>query len=84
MTKVFGAGVLAGAYKGGGEYRTLLTHAVSDERVVEGRLKRERGEAFCNRKLDLVDPFGWEPADTINCPKCLEIVKKKLSSGHTT
>jgi hypothetical protein len=77
MTKVFGAGVLAGAYKGGGLERTLLVHAVSDEPVSEGRLKRNAGEAFCNRKLDLVDPFGWGPADTINCPKCLEIVQKK-------
>ena len=79
MTKVFGAGVLAGAYKGKGLDRTLLTHAVSDEPVREGRLKREAGEAFCKRSLDLVDAMAWEPASAITCPQCLEIVRKKTA-----
>jgi hypothetical protein len=81
MTKVFAAGVLAGAYKGGGLERTLLQHAVSDEPVREGRLKREPGEAFCDRKLDLVDSVMWEPSIAVTCPKCIEIVRKKTAKG---
>ena len=81
MTKVFGAGVLAGAYKAGVE-GTLLIHAVSDERVAEGRLKREPGEAFCKRTLDLVDSMAWEASDAVTCPKCIEIVKRILARSN--
>lgn len=71
------AGVLGGAYKGAdiGE-RETLHHAVSDRDVVIGRLKRRSGDAFCNPRLNLADSMVWEDKSRIDCPRCLEIVKR--------
>ncbi len=74
---IAGAGVLAAAYKGKDiSERALLVHAVCDEAFVDGRLHREAGEAFCNRKLDLVDAGGWQPTAEITCPRCAEILAR--------
>lgn len=74
---IAGAGVLAAAYRGKDlSQRALLVHAVSDKAVVLGRLRREAGEAFCNRKLDLVDEGGWQPAADVTCPKCAAILSR--------
>ena len=76
-SKVFAAGVLAGRYVGKDiSERALLNHAVSDTDVSEGRLKRGPGEAFCNRKIELVDSVVWEDADKISCPRCKDIVAR--------
>jgi Zn finger protein HypA/HybF involved in hydrogenase expression len=79
-TKVFAAGVLAGRYIGKDiTERPLLNHAVSDTEVSEGRLKREPGEAFCSKKIELVDSVVWEDADQISCPKCKDIVARIMA-----
>lgn len=75
--KLFAAGVLAGAYKGADiSDRALLKHAVADAAVTVGRLKREAGEALCNRKVNTVDSYVWEPVSEVTCPKCREIAAR--------
>ena len=76
VSAIFSAGVLAGAYKAGRENATLLKHGVSNGPVREGRLKREYGEALCDRNIDTVDEGAWGPASEITCPKCKEIVAR--------
>jgi hypothetical protein len=74
---IAGAGVLAAAYRGKDiSERALLVHAVSDEPVARGRLRRDAREAFCDRKLDLVDEGGWQTEAEITCPKCLAILAR--------
>lgn len=74
---LFAADVLAGAYRGGGMERTLLSHAVADTPVTLGRLKRDAGEAFCVKSLNLADCVVWEPVGTVTCPACLAILTAK-------
>lgn len=75
---LFSAGVLAGAYRGGGLDRTLLSHAVSDAPVTLGRLKRAAGQAFCRPSLDMVDQGAWQQdAGTVTCPTCATILAAK-------
>lgn len=61
-------GVLAGAYKGGGLERTLLTHLVIED---------ENGAIRSCCKIDtdhLVDAFGEEDADEPPmCQSCLRV-----------
>jgi hypothetical protein len=72
---IYADGVLAGAYRGKDiAGRTLLMHAVSDRRIQIGRLKREPGEAFCDRNLQVAGCY--EAGDKIDCPRCLEIVRR--------
>lgn len=82
---VYAAGVLAGAYgfkgrRGGfDENKTMLLHAVSDADFTVGRLKREAGEAFCNKNLstatNLADSGSWESdVKKVDCPKCVGIL----------
>ena len=76
VSQIFAAGVLAGAYRAGRLEAVLLKHGTSNGPVREGRLKREYGEALCDRKINLVDEVIWEPASEITCPKCKEIVAR--------
>ena len=80
-----GAHVLAGAYRGKDiSARATLCHAVSRRDINEGRLKRRAGEAFCNRKIDVTDPYGYVDASEIDCPKCLEIVARLRARRSAT
>lgn len=76
MARIKGTAVFAAAYI---KLDKTLIHACADEDFVHGRLKREAGEAFCDRKLNTVakeDSYGFEPIETISCPRCLQIISK--------
>jgi hypothetical protein len=74
---IYAAGVLAGAYKGRDiGVRDLLSHAVSDVPIEFGRLKRNEGEAFCNRSIDVVDSGDWKSGLEISCARCQKIVDR--------
>jgi hypothetical protein len=76
-----GAGVLAGAYKGKDiAERVTLIHAASTVPVKKGRFSRQANQAFCRSSIDIVDPYGYAPPSTINCPACLEIVARLTRS----
>ena len=83
-SKVFGGYLLGGAYKGKNEKKmaeVMLCHAVSDSEVNEGRLHRSYGEAFCNRNLNIADEGSWVGGDEIDCPRCLDILKRIGTKG---
>lgn len=71
---IYSSSVLAGAYKGSD--KIMLTHATSDEAITLGKMKRESGEAFCNKKLNLADSCVYEAVSEVTCPKCLEILAR--------
>lgn len=78
---VFAASILGGAYKGKDiAERMTLRHAVSDMPFAIGRIKRDDGEAFCDRKYStattLADSFSWQEATEVTCPRCLEILRR--------
>ncbi len=68
------AEVIAGAYSSR-HPTVVLTHAVADTPFQFGRLRRDRGEAFCVRALDLADPGAWDQ-EPIDCPQCLTILSR--------
>lgn len=73
--KLFACGVLAASYRGRDlSQRALLSHAVSDAPLSVGRLKREAGEALCNRDLGMCGESA--PIERVDCPKCLEIIAR--------
>ncbi len=75
--------ILAGAYKGGRrDLAVTLAHAVSDTAFESGKLTRDYGQALCVRKLDTVDAGAWGSIDTVDCPRCLVILKR--INGQTT
>lgn len=78
---VKGTGIFAGAYRNGapGDGDTVLTHACFETDTTVGRLRREAGQALCNRKLNACafeDATMFEDATKIDCPKCLAIVAR--------
>ena len=81
-SNIYAAPVLGGAYKGGrADLSRMLKHAVSDVPIHVGRLKREPGEAFCDKKLNdadgnLADSGTWTNSKDVTCPKCLEILAR--------
>ena len=75
MPKVYAAPVFAAAYLPSHEGRYLM-HAVADDTVREGRLKREAGQAFCGVKNVSDDTYSWEAADQVTCEKCKSILKR--------
>lgn len=72
---------LGGNYRGkNADLKSILHHAVSDEPITIGRMKREPGEAFCSKVLYNEDSYSWENGTKIDCPKCVEIVNR-LAAG---
>lgn len=70
-------GVLAARYRGRDlGARALLRHAVADMPLDDGRIKRARGEAFCDRRLTDSLAGDYEPADTVTCERCQKIVAR--------
>ena len=79
---LYTAHLLGGAYKGKrADLSVILAHAVSDQPIRIGRLKRDEGEALCNKNYNtsstLADSASWEPGVAqVTCPKCLEILAR--------
>lgn len=79
--------MLAGSFRGADFAGRYVHHAVCDGPVKEGRLKRDAGEAFCNRRINdvdgnLSDSGGWsDNVSEIDCPRCLEILHRLKASG---
>lgn len=76
---LYAASILAGAYKGKDiSERVTLRHAVSDAAITIGRLKRDDGEAFCDKQqstaTNLADSFSWQEVAMVTCPRCLKIL----------
>lgn len=71
--------MLAASYIG--EDRTQLAHAVSDEPIVLGRVKRDSGEAICSKRYNdtdgnLADSATWIALSGVTCPRCMEILRR--------
>lgn len=78
---IYAASILAGAYKGKDiSERVLLRHAVSDAAITIGRLKRDDGEALCDRQqstaTNLADSCTWQEVALVTCPRCLDILRR--------
>lgn len=74
---IYAAGVLAGAYRGRDiSARELLKHAVADAPIAIGRLKRDAGEALCDRSIHVVDSEQWEPITKVTCPRCKTLLRR--------
>ncbi len=82
MPTVYAAWMLGGSYKGKNRpLDTILAHAVCKEPIHIGRLKRDAGEAFCNKKYNtstgnLSDEDSWESESSVTCPKCRETIDR--------
>jgi hypothetical protein len=75
MIAVFGAPVLAGAYRGKDiAQRATLTHAAALVPIAAGRFRRDADRALCKPSVDICDRYGWDDGTAIDCPRCLEIV----------
>jgi hypothetical protein len=60
-----------------------LEHAVADHPFAVGRLRRAAREAFCDKTLEVADPFGWRRASAIDCPRCRDLARRLFGSTVT-